>query len=336
VKHSKATEIEAGLLSNTGSYWYVVDYCNKEKPNRFLAISNTSVEEADVIVEEPITTKGEDAGMNCPPGTTIESGESGTVATAVASFEFRGSDDRTEEEALIFECRIDGTAYKPCASPEVYSYRNHPKPFNGEHTFRVRAKDEGGKVDPTPAQRTWTVDTIGPETAIGPEPSGTIALKKASFAFSSPESGATFQCKMDEGDYKSCIPRKGYSMLSQGSHTFKVRAQDALKNVDTSPAFRKFTVDTVSPETTIKSGPSGTVSSEDAQLKFNSDEPSTFECKIDGTDYESCTSPMNYFGLLGGEHTFWVRAKDDAGNVEDTPAHRTWTVCRTTDPSTSL
>jgi hypothetical protein len=95
-------------------------------------------------------------------------------------------------------------------------------------------------------------------------------------------------------------------------------------------------VDTVSPESTIKSGPSGTVDSGDVQLTFTSDEPSTFECKIDGFEYRSCTSPMNYSGLFDGEHTFWVKAKDEAGKVEDTPADRTWTVCRTADPSTSL
>jgi hypothetical protein len=30
----------------------------------------------------------------------------------------------------------------------------------------VRAVDETGKPDPTPAERTWTVDTIPPETFI--------------------------------------------------------------------------------------------------------------------------------------------------------------------------
>lgn len=53
VKHSKAIVKEAGLLSNANAYWYVVDYCNKEKANRLLAIPNTSVEEADAIVENP-------------------------------------------------------------------------------------------------------------------------------------------------------------------------------------------------------------------------------------------------------------------------------------------
>jgi hypothetical protein len=340
VKHSEATEvkeIEAGLLSNIGGYWYVVDYCNKEKANRFLAIPNTSVEEADAIVEGPFTLEDGRAGVDCPPETTIELGPPDTVAGTHVRFEFKGRDDITPKDKLRFECRIEGTKYESCPSPKDYARKKaYSEDLNGQHTFWVRAKDEAGNVDDTPAQRTWTVDTIGPDTVIDSGPSGTIALEKASFAFSSPESGATFQCKMDETDYKSCTSRRGYSVLSQGSHTFKVRARDALKNVDTSPAFRKFTVDTVSPQTTITSGPSGTISSEDAQLKFISDEPSTFECKLDGTKYRSCASPRNYYGLVGGEHTFWVRAKDEAGNVDESPAQRAWTICQYIDPPSSL
>jgi hypothetical protein len=39
-----------GLLSNPGSHWYVVDYCDE---NKLLAIPNVRVEKADAQVEEP-------------------------------------------------------------------------------------------------------------------------------------------------------------------------------------------------------------------------------------------------------------------------------------------
>jgi hypothetical protein len=87
--------------------------------------------------------------------------------------------------------------------------------------------------------------------------------------------------------------------------------------------------DTTPPETTIDSGPSGTVKPKDATFMFHSSEAgSTFECKLDSGPYSACSSPKRYTGLANGSHTFLVRATDAAGNTDATPASRTWTVRR--------
>jgi hypothetical protein len=85
--------------------------------------------------------------------------------------------------------------------------------------------------------------------------------------------------------------------------------------------------DTTPPDTTITSGPSGTVTSTTAQFSFTSTETgSTFECQLDDAAYAACTSPATYTGLAAGPHTFGVRATDAAGNTDATPATRTWTI----------
>ena len=90
------------------------------------------------------------------------------------------------------------------------------------------------------------------------------------------------------------------------------------------------TPDDTAPETTIESGPSGTVGSTSATLSFSSSETgSSFECGLDGAPsvvFSSCSSPKDYTDLSDGSHTFQVRATDAAGNVDSTPATLTWTV----------
>ena len=85
--------------------------------------------------------------------------------------------------------------------------------------------------------------------------------------------------------------------------------------------------DTRPPETTITAGPSGSTSATGATLEFSADETaSTFECRLDTAAFANCSSPKAYTGLAPGSHTFEVRATDPAGNVDPTPASRTWTI----------
>jgi serine protease len=85
--------------------------------------------------------------------------------------------------------------------------------------------------------------------------------------------------------------------------------------------------DLTPPETTIDSGPSGTMSARGGTFTFSSSEPgSLFECSLDGAIFGACSSPKAYSGLTIGSHTFDVRAVDAAGNRDSSPARRAWTV----------
>ncbi|HVF77924.1 MAG TPA: hypothetical protein VNA28_06480 [Solirubrobacteraceae bacterium] len=251
-----------------------------------------------------------------PPETTLTSGPSGAVTTGSASFAF------TSEAGASFECRLDAGAFAPCTSPANYSLL-----ADGSHTFEVRAKDGPGNVDLTPASRTWTVDTAAPDTTITTGPSGTVASGSASFAFTSSDAGASFECRLDDGAFAACTSPKAYSALGDGAHSFEVRAKDGAGNVDATPASRTWTIDTTAPQTSIDSGPSGNVATSSASFAFSASEGgSSFECRLDDAAFASCTSPKDYSALSDGEHTFQVRAKDGPGNVDLTPASRTWTI----------
>lgn len=253
------------------------------------------------------------------PDTAIESGPSGSAASTTATFEFSSS-----RPGATFECRLDTGAtagtWSACAGPATYTGT-----AGTIYTLNVRAK-LGTVADPTPATRSWTTPAV-PDTTITAGPTGVTNSASPSFSFTaSPSSGATFECSMDSSTaWSACTSPKAYAGLSEGAHTFRVRAVNA-SGPDPSPAERSFTVDTIAPNTTITSAaPTGTAS---PSFTFTSSETgSTFECSMDSTTaFSACTSPKAYSGLAAGAHTFYVRARDAAGNIDTTPAQQGFTV----------
>jgi large repetitive protein len=279
-----------------------------------------------------VDTEPEPPADTTPPETTLGGRPTSPTTSQSATFSFSGADDVTPPGALRFECRLDESAFgfTACASPQLYSGL-----ADGSHTFEVRAVDATGNADRSPATHTWTIDSTAPETTIGSGPTGATSSTSASFGFTASEPGSTFECALDNAAFAPCTSPRQYTGLSSGNHQFRVRARDALGNLDGSPAVRSWTIDTTAPQTTIASGPQGTTGP-DATFTFSSNESSaTFECSLDNAAYVACTSPRQYSGLAGGNHQFRVRARDAAGNVDGSPATRSWTV-DATPPQTNL
>ena len=216
-----------------------------------------------------------------------------------------------------------------------YTFPASSFPADGSYTVHVRAKDNALNTESGPS-RSFTIDTAAPNTTIDSNPSNPSGSANANLTFSSTEGGSTFECELDGAGFSSCSTPKSYSGLSEGSHTFKVRATDQAGNTDASPAQLTWTVDTVAPNTTIDSNPSNPSGSANATFTFSSTEgSSTFECELDGAGFSSCSTPKSYSGLSEGSHTFKVRATDQAGNTDATPAQFTWTVDTVAPSSTT-
>jgi hypothetical protein len=250
------------------------------------------------------------------PQTTITAGPSGASGSSSASFSFSSS-----EAGSSFQCSLDAGPWASCASPKAYTGL-----ADGDHSFGVRATDGAGNTDLTPASRSFTVDTSAPDTTITAGPSGTINTSSAIVSFSSSEVGSSFQCSLDAGSWASCSSPKAYTGLADGNHSFEVRATDGAGNTDATPDSRSFTVE-APPDTTIDSGPAGTVNSPNVSFTFSSSRAgSSFECSLDAGPWAACASPKAYTGLADGDHSFGVRATDGAGNTDLTPAIRSFTV----------
>jgi hypothetical protein len=122
-----------------------------------------------------------------------------------------------------------------------------------------------------------------------------------------------------------------FTGLHCGQHaTAGVEAFDAAGNRSTRATLAIAAAacpDTVAPKTSVKSGPSARTTSRTARFTFASNEAgSTFQCKLDRGAFVACRSAKTYRKLRKGQHTFQVRAKDRAGNLDKSPAKKTWRI----------
>lgn len=166
-----------------------------------------------------------------PPATSIDSGPAGPTNDSAPIFTFSA----TGANGGGFECSLDSAAFTGCGSPLTVSSLS-----DGAHTLRVRAIDVVGNVDPTPAARSFNVDTEPPDTTIGSGPSGAIRASSASFGLAG---GERYECRLDGAGFTPCPPSASVADLHHGPHAFSARAIDAAGNVDPTPAGREFSVD---------------------------------------------------------------------------------------------
>jgi len=264
------------------------------------------------------------------PPTTIDSGPGSRTTDPTPTFEFSSS-----ELGVSFECRVDGSGpggWSNCSSPHTTASLS-----DGSHTFEVRATDAAGNTDASPASRTFTVDTVEPTTSITGAPPAHTNDPTPTVAFNSPsDNDASFDCRVDSGAWGSCSSPHTTATLSDGAHTVAVRAKDAAGNVDPTPAEADFTVDTVAPSTTIIGEPLSPGNDRTPAFTFAANESGAgFQCSVDSAPFSACSSPHELASLPEGQHSFDVRAVDQAGNVEALPKHRTF-VIDLTPPDTRI
>lgn len=81
--------------------------------------------------------------------------------------------------------------------------------------------------------------------------------------------------------------------------------------------------DKIAPETVFTQKPPKQVSTKTVTFAFTSEPGASFRCRFDGGTWRTCTSPRER-AVSVGSHTFAVRARDAAGNVDPTPATYTF------------
>ena len=125
--------------------------------------------------------------------------------------------------------------------------------------------------------------------------------------------------------------------LNNGSNVITVTAQDAAGNRETATLTVKYTpVDITPPDTVITGGPTGIITNNSASFTFiGSDNVTRTDNLVYATYLQGYDSGWSEFGtatvksygnLPEGSYTFQVKAKDEAQNIDQTPATRSFTV----------
>jgi hypothetical protein len=260
--------------------------------------------------------------------------------TRQQSFAFTTDED---DEAPSFACQHDSGAFVACSNPHLWSAI-----ADGMHKLCVRATDASGLQSTSTSCRRWEQET-NPTASIVNHPPSTTSSLSAGFTYTSnkashPADGFTlsYECRLDFGSFAPCPSAgKGYGPLDDGQHRFSVRAvfHGALDPAGvtrrSAEASLGWEVDTTPPETTITSGPPDGAAIADIAptLEFTASErSSSFTCRVDAQPAVACASPFTSPTLSDGRHTVAVTATDAVGNVDPTPATRTFTLVTQSPP----
>ncbi|MFY0563288.1 kelch repeat-containing protein [Archangium lansingense] len=250
------------------------------------------------------------------PDTSLTSAPASPSNQPTTTFTF------SSEASASFECSLDGAAFTPCTSPATYD-----RLPEGPHSFLVRARDVAGNVDATPAAHDWTLDQIAPDTTLTSAPTNPSNQSTASFTFSS-EAGASFECGLDGAAFTPCTSPATYAQLAEGSHSFLVRARDAVGNEDVSPASHTWLIDLTPPAAPVISAPANGATVEDNTPTFSgtaqpgSTVTLTVDGSVAGTTTADATGSWSFTptsALADGPHTVTATASDPRGTSTASP-----------------
>jgi len=177
-------------------------------------------------------------------------------------------------------------------------------------------------------------DTTAPVVSFDKTPDDPTEERSASFEFSADEDVDRFECSLDGGPSEECSsPRNIAGPLSFGQHSFAVRAVDLAGNRGDAETFSWTVQRGEGPTVTITSGPDSLTNETTATFGFSAPDAVRFQCRLDDSDFEACSSPSTQ-SVDEGDHVFVVRGIDAAG-TKGPEAPWEWTV-DTTAPTVDI
>ena len=312
--------VDAGSFTAVSGSVYTFDVVPDADANVSLFVPASAAESATNLIASTISNTLELDPMD----TAIDSGPASLTRDATGDFVFSSTNG-----GVSFECSIDGGPFAACAS----TYAT-PALGDGPHTLEVRAVDAAGDRDPSPASYAWTVDTTPPDTIITSGPSDPTNDPTGDFVFST-DSGTSYECSVDGAAYAPCPDN--FTTADLPDETTRSTCEPSTTQGTSTPP-RPHTTGPSTPPRRIRSshpGPATQRTTPHRDFVFSTDSGTSYECSVDGAAYAPGSDNFTTTDLPDGDHTLDVRAIDDAGNVDPTPATYNWTV-DTTPPDTFI
>ena len=269
--------------------------------------------------------------------------DAGTALTFSGSATDPGNDTLTYEWDFEYTGTTFNTLGSTTASGVDMTSPRYTYAQDGIFTVALRVRDDDDAVSPImTAQITARAQTqLGPTVVLTYNPdrpvkdSDTLTVT-ATFndaitgmpSISIDTSGVVLSATAmtDSGNQTVWIFTYDVPAGSDGTSTITIAGATDDEGNPNSPASNNiFVIDNTPPETIIDFGPDDETPATSATFGFHaSEDGGSFECQLDGEGFSSCTSGRTFDDLTQAVHTFEVRAADEAGNTDPTPATYTW------------
>lgn len=261
----------------------------------------------------------QDPGDDIPPAAQVTIAPPPSVTGPDVTFEFTAT---ANVGVAGFECQLDSGSFETCTSPHTYMGLT-----TGTHDFAVRAFDALGNKS-GPQMHGWEVDADAPTGSATPSKTLTNDPQVA-FALVADDAHGPIEMRLSgdltgENIWRAFDAAVTVTLTAgDGAKTVSLELRDDLGNVG-APIDTVITLDQTPPDTQIDAAPAASSTASSATFTFSAvGDAAGFECRLDGEDFEPCTTPHVIHGVVG-EHVFYVRALDAAGNADPTPAQYTW------------
>ena len=275
------------------------------------------------------------------PNTSITSGpaDSACVTSPSVTFNWTGSDNYPG--ALAYSFKMDGDAWYSYALSTTTTFNNLSQ---GTHTFSVTAKDQAGNEDPTPALRTFTVDSLPPViSVIQPAPaldSAIVTWTTNEPSSSQIEYGTSVAYGFETTPQPSLVTNHGVTLSGLNQNTtyhYRIKSIDSCGNQAVSSDLTVTTLsDVTPPNTSFTTGPTnnGKACSSTATICWTGADDFTtasgllYSYSLDTAAWSNWTTDVchSFAGLSEGPHSAQVKAKDGSGNISANPATLSFSV----------